>query len=714
MIRSKKVWISAIALWALASCADESKLLFEVEKSARMAELEYLREYDVLKSYVNRNANPNFKLGAGISVSDFLKKETDYSMLVSNFDEVVAGWEMKHGAVVQSDGSLNLGPVKSLVEAARIANIGIYGHTLCWHANQNATYLNKTIAPTIITGEPTWDPVTTADFETDDQSNFTSNAGAQLSYSSPGADASDRALKVTNPEVRTNNWESQLFVTFPNETQVGEKYKLTMYVRADVAATFPTQGHGEPGAFKHHGTFGDISATTTWTQYVAEATITDDTKQIKTIAFNLGSKATNYYFDQIKLEKYNEMGGGGPSLEASVISNSDFESGGGAGWMGWGNGSTRGISTQGSGHNNVGYAYTFTNPSAVNFWEAQTAYDLSPALQTGSTYVLNFKVKSNVAGTIRAEIQSTADYSSDGFGTFAISTEWKEYTLQTTASKADRNRFIFSFGDFAGTVYVDDVTLSRINPDGGGAQVIEKTPEEKREIIHNELDRWIAGMMEVSKDYVKAWDVVNEPMDDGNPYELKTGVGRELAADEFYWQDYLGKDYAVEAFKMAAHYGNTSDKLFINDYNLEYNLDKCKGLIEYAEYIDSHGGRVDGIGTQMHISTDSDKNKIIEMLELLAATGKLIKISELDIGVGVQTNDATDEHYKAQAEMYKFVVQKYFEIIPAQQQYGITLWSPKDSPTGSSWRAGEPIGVWTLGFNRKRAYGAVADALKEN
>ncbi len=157
----------------------------------------------------------------------------------------------------------------------------------------------------------------------------------------------------------------------------------------------------------------------------------------------------------------------------------------------------------------------------------------------------------------------------------------------------------------------------------------------------------------------------------------------------------------------------TSDQLFINDYNLEYNLDKCKGLIEYVEYIESKGARVDGIGTQMHITIDTDKDKITEMFGLLAATGKLIKISELDIGVGVKTEQATDEHYLAQAAMYKFVVEQYLDIIPASQRYGITIWSPQDSPTGSSWREGEPIGIWTLGFTRKRAYGAVADAFSE-
>jgi GH35 family endo-1,4-beta-xylanase len=200
-------------------------------------------------------------------------------------------------------------------------------------------------------------------------------------------------------------------------------------------------------------------------------------------------------------------------------------------------------------------------------------------------------------------------------------------------------------------------------------------------------------------------------MDDGRPDELKTGIGKTLPTDEFYWQDYLGKDYAVKAFKMARTYGNADDMLFINDYNLEYNLDKCRGIIAYVKYIESQGAKIDGIGTQMHISTDLDKGKIEEMFKLLAGTGKLIKVSELDIGVGVKTNVATDAHYQAQAEMYRFVVEKYFEIIPAAQQYGITVWSPRDSPAGSFWRADEPIGLWTEGYNRKRAYAAFSEAL---
>jgi endo-1,4-beta-xylanase len=713
MIRSKKLWISAIVLSVLGSCADDSQMLFKVNKPGSLAQMEYLNDYDALKSYVT---NPNFKLGAGISVSDFLRREGDYSMIVSNFNEVVAGWEMKHGGVVQDDGRLSLVNVKNLIATAQAANISIYGHTLCWHANQNAEYLNGTIAPTVIPGSggPSWETITSADFETDDESNFTSNAEAVRSYSTPGADGTGRALKVTNDVVRANDWNSQFFVTFSQPTAVGEKYMLSMDVRADAAATFSTQAHIVPYQYKHWDFFGQVSATTNWTPFVKEITITAETSGVTAIAFNLGNTATSYYFDNVSVKKFNETGGGGPTWD--LVSGTNFETDSESNYTSNAE-AVRSFSSPGA--DGTGRALKVTNAMVrANDWNSQFFFTFPQATEVGEKYTLSMDVRADAAATYstQAHIVPYSYKHWDFFGQISATTTWATYVkeITITAETSGVTAIAFNLGNTATSYYFDNIELTKYNPDGGGEQIIEKTPEEKKEIIYNELERWISGMMEVSKEYVKAWDVVNEPMDDGNPYELKTGIGRDLADDEFYWQDYLGKDYAVDAFKLAAQYGNSSDKLFINDYNLEYNLDKCKGLIAFAEYIESKGGRVDGIGTQMHISTNADKDKIVAMLELLAATGKLIKISELDIGIagGVKTPDATDEHYVAQAEMYKFVVEKYLEIIPVEQQYGITVWSPRDSKAGSSWRGGEPIGLWTEGYNRKRAYGAFAEALK--
>ena len=163
------------------------------------------------------------------------------------------------------------------------------------------------------------------------------------------------------------------------------------------------------------------------------------------------------------------------------------------------------------------------------------------------------------------------------------------------------NTIAFNLGKFATSFYCDNIKVERYNATGS-IQTQEKTPEQKKALSVG-LDKWITGMVKNCAPYVKAWDVVNEPMDDGN-HELKTGVGKtNMAADEFYWQDYLGKDYAVRAIQLARKYGNSADKLFINDYGLEApDQKKCQGLIQYIQYVESKGVKVDGIGTQMHVT----------------------------------------------------------------------------------------------------------------
>jgi len=559
MKRLYKIAFGLAGAVLLASCHKYEALDFQVAKPTSFAAQETIDAYQPLKTYIDRTANPKFKFGAGASLQPYLSKGVIYRLINSNFDEITLGYEMKHGAVVQADGSLALTNVKNLLETASKAGITVFGHTLAWHANQNATYLKGLIAPVVTPSSsgPTWDLVIGADFETDNASVYQSNTNAVASFTAAGEgfNGTGRALKISNSAVRTNDYDAQLFLKFP-AVAVGEKYELKMNVRSDVAASYPTQAHTTPGAYKFYDFFGTISSTPTWTTYTKEITVTADIATSGALAFNLGKTATNFYFDNITLKKYNPL---------------------------------------------------------------------------------------------------------------------------------------------------------------GGTTIVEKTAEQKKAILTAALETWIKGIVTASKDYVKAWDVVNEPMDDAKPTELKTAAGRtSIAADEFFWQDYLGKDYALKAFQLARQYGNATDIHFINDYNLEYSIDKCKGLIDYVKYLEDKGAKIDGIGTQMHIVATSDKAKIEEMFKLLAATGKLIKISELDMGFtgNIKTAQVTAEQYAAQSEMYKYVIKKYFELIPAAQRYGITIWAPQDSPASSSWRAGEPIGLWTEGFVRKPAYAGTAEGLK--
>ena len=394
----QKFWLVAVVVTLIASCADESKLDFLVNKPGSIAQLEYLNSYDVLKSYVDRTTNPGFKLGAGVSVGDFNKKGLGYSFLVSNFDEMTAGWEMKHGGVVQDDGSLNTSSVENFISTAKEAGLTIYGHTLCWHANQNAKYLNNTIAPTVIpgTGGPSWDVVTSADFETSAALNYQSNANAVLSFTAVGEGKGGvgRALKISNSAVRTNEWDSQFFITFSPAMQVGEKYILTMDVRTDAACSFATQAHVVPYQYKHWDFFGSINATTAWTTFTKEITITSDVATTGAIAFNLGKNATNYYFDNVKLTKYN-ANGGGPTWDP--ISTANFETDNASNYQSNTN-AVLSFSAVGQGANGTGRALKITNSAVrTNEWDSQFFVTFSPAMQAGEKYKLTMYVKADVA-----------------------------------------------------------------------------------------------------------------------------------------------------------------------------------------------------------------------------------------------------------------------------------------------------------------------------
>jgi endo-1,4-beta-xylanase len=66
---------------------------------------------------------------------------------------------------------------------------------------------------------------------------------------------------------------------------------------------------------------------------------------------------------------------------------------------------------------------------------------------------------------------------------------------------------------------------------------------------------------------------------------------------------------------------------------------KLDSLIAYVAEIRGKRSKVDGIGTQMHVSINTSKNQIDNHFIKLAATGLLVHISELDIGVN--TSNAT-------------------------------------------------------------------------
>ena len=382
-------------------------------------------------------------------------------------------------------------------------------------------------------------------------------------------------------------------------------------------------------------------------------------------------------------------------------------------------------------------ACVIENPSAAQNWEKQLCYEQTAPFENGKTYFLRLKVKGTKDGAIVAGFQNPNGYVGCGdFPAFSVTTDWQEVKVSTTCTGDNATRLLFNVGDYEGTLYFDDVCLFYEEK----TNVIEMTPEEKKDTLTWALDNWVKGMMEATGGYVTAWDLANETVsgtdsDGDGIYELQSSENGDPTTN-FYWTDYLGDiDYVrileSRARKYFKEYGGDPSKLklFINDFNLESWWDgnkKAKSLVEWIKRWESDGvTKIDGIGTQMHVSyilneadQKAQEDAIVNMFKILAASGKLIKISELDMGIvdkafgtAVKTENVTYEQQLKMAEFYQFIISKYFEIIPVEQQYGITQWCATDSPADSGWRPGEPTGLWDSSFKRKPTYAGFANGL---
>ena len=155
------------------------------------------------------------------------------------------------------------------------------------------------------------------------------------------------------------------------------------------------------------------------------------------------------------------------------------------------------------------------------------------------------------------------------------------------------------------------------------ATYIEKTDEEKQTILTDEMQRYIATVMTAGSAATSDWIVVKEPLTDVTD-----------DASLFFWQQYLGStDYAVTAFKEATQH--TSGRLYIE----ESDLTKCAQLAAYVSTLEGKGAKVDGIAISIATDTETtDIETITQAFKSLAATGKHIRISDLQVGVGVTTD----------------------------------------------------------------------------
>ena len=712
--------LGLVALLALSSCADDKFSEFRTDMTQNKKDYLYLNNYEPLKKYVQDlkdagKCNPDFKLGIALAAADFNEQGIVYCLAGSNFDEMTAGNAMKYASCVDNKGVMNFDNVSSFVANAKDAGLTIYGHTLAWHSQQNNKYLNSLIADKEIKVDPS-QKVDKVDYELD--------CSTLSRYSWTGAPATvttewnkDGAVVITNPEAVDPWYVLQYWLVNGITLTEGKEYKMTIECKAegkeDANIRFKLGDWG--GGFSKN-----FSIPVGKGYQKIEFNVTP-TMASNGLFFQHGDFVGKIYWKSVTISH----------SEAPVM---EVE---------------KEVCSQSYTDGPFPFYAMGCEPPVVN-----GAIHFVPTGDWSQFFISTAKHLD--AGNYVAYLDLTSSADASGVQLTAQN-GWGGSDQQLTVNvpvKAGRNNIKLNLPEVEGGNY--DVILK---PQTAGATLdvhglsickvtkmnsIPLTDEEKKDTLTWAMGTWIDGMMAATDGYVTSWDVVNEALsgadkDGDGKYDLQSAKRGNVSADDaknnFYWQDYLGDlDYVRTAVadarkSFADHNGDPEKlKLFINDYNLESDWDdngKLKSLIQWIHDWEADGvTKIDGIASQMHISCyadpntqESKKNHIVKMLQLMAESGKLCKISELDMGYvdaagnSVTYDQMTEEQHKEMRDLYTFVLKKYFEIIPVAQQYGITQWCATDSPKDSGWRPGLPTGLWDLNYLRKHTYAGFAAGL---
>ncbi|RAV99032.1 endo-1,4-beta-xylanase [Pseudochryseolinea flava] len=635
-----------------------------------------------------------FPVGLAVEYYLFVNDEQYRSTVLREANSVTFGYQMKHGALVDDGGTIDFTESDAMFDIAENAGVEVFGHTLGWHQNQNATYL-KGIAGGTTGGSE--NILLNGGFESGSGDNFDNwskyNGGTVMTATTASNEkrGGNRALKVA-VAAAGNPWSVQM-ASDPAPTTIGTEYKFTIWVKAASAGgniRFSTQ----PSALYS----ANYNISTDWTLLTWTFTANESATRI---ILDMGATAFTYFVDDASLVDPNYT-------PPPLLLNGGFEAGTGDNFTNWNkyNGGTQmTAATIASEVRNGTRALKVAVPAAGNPWSVQLASDLTPTT-IGKAYKFSVWAKATAAGgNIRFSTQPSALYS----GNYNVPTDWALLSWEFTANEA-ATRIVFDMGAAAFTYLFDDARLVEVGSEpepGGGAEAVDEA-----------LGNFITQTVEHYKGRMKAWDVVNEPMADGNS-GLRTSANSNVpanATDFFFWSDYLGRDWALKAFEYAEA-ADPDALLFINDYNLESNGAKLDSLIAYVEELKQKGAKIDGIGTQMHISLNTSYAGIETMFRKLGQTGLKVRISELDIRIN--PNDLSvvtpDEMFLGyQAAMYEHVIKMYLQYVPAPQRHGITIWGVTDA---DSWivvyqnKRDYPL-LFDESYNKKPAYAGVLKGLK--
>lgn len=324
-------------------------------------------------------------------------------------------------------------------------------------------------------------------------------------------------------------------------------------------------------------------------------------------------------------------------------------------------------------------------------------------IDVGATYTTTFWAKCDKDASFNVtfsgnKVDGTA--SADGKWSIAAG-KWQKVVIESQAAEGVTDGYVQIDMVRGSSMYIQKVDVGYY-PDNHRPQ----TEQERSDTIKYALNAWCDGLMKINKGRIKSFDLIDEPIDDATVLDNEMYDIKHSTPAKPFWQDVLGSDnYApavanVARTTFAKYGGNAADlKFFISEKGLE-NPKKMESLKYWIGIWDGKGANIDGINAKVNLVFYEDAAKQAEnkaayeaLLSALAATGKLIRVSNFDIkyvdetGVSVTAAKITDEQRQKLADYNAYAIKTYMSKIPSDKQAGIC----KENIVDTS----DPIGLWT-------------------
>ena len=300
--------------------------------------------------------------------------------------------------------------------------------------------------------------------------------------------------------------------------------------------------------------------------------------------------------------------------------------------------------------------------------------------------------------------------------------KWTKVVVEAQSAEGETEGYLRIDNSRSAVLYIQKVQVGYY-PDNHRPQ----TAQERTDTINYALNAWCDGLMKINDGRITSFDLIDEPIDvkaemENGMYDLKH------SEDQIFWQDILGSEnYAPVVSKVAGsafekHGGDPAElKFFISESGLEEDK-KFESLKYWINTWDAKGAKIDGINAKLNLTYSEDgatqeanKATLDNLLDNLASTGKLIRLSNFDIkyqdaeGASVSASNITDEQRQKLADYYGYVIKSYMSKIPNDKQAGICKGNLVDTS--------DPVGLWSVDSKsrdwvRNAIYKAFCDALQ--